>query len=312
MMNYTERIRSKDGKKLIYCNFDELLMEAFGVNSMEEVQQHQSSNGEYICHCPFCKAEGHRKHKLGINDEYTLGHCFVCERVFINLDNSLNFEIPEYKPYGEDPSTWRVVPYEKIGEYFQFPTESEDGLNYLVGRHGFLRELSKGLNFRFTTNGDIVIPFVYHGNVIYYQKRYIKGSMAQKIRYHLPPMPKGTKPPYIIEHGDNKRFIICEGIFDAIALLIQAPDWTPVAVLGSSISDYQLGFIREYVPQEIVVYMDDSEKSRSVQRKIKSVIDYCPVTIIESDGTDPEEVLKKKLNWATSVDQLQIKKLKRN
>ena len=77
----------------------------------------------------------------------------------------------------------------------------------------------------------------------------------------------------------------------------------PVAILGSSISDYQIEFIREYVPEEIVVYMDETDISKRVATKIQSVIDYCPIRLIKSDGQDPEENLKrrlkynKKLNW---------------
>lgn len=130
----------------------------------------------------------------------------------------------------------------------------------------------------------MVMPFYYHGELMYYQIRFTGNS---KIRYFFPPI--SAKMPYIIEHGDNKKFIICEGVYDAIACLLQGPSYTPMAVLGSSISDYQLGFLREYVPEKILVYMDDSEKSKSVASKIRSVIDYCPIDIIWSDGTDPEE-----------------------
>ncbi len=308
-MEYTERVRKKDGTRIVTCRFVDLLKEAFNVQTEEEIKNFQKPNGEFICHCPFCKAEGHTKHKLYISDDFSVGHCFVCGRAFININDKLDFEIKEFDFLDPDPSSWGVVPYKDVNRYFDYSQDNESGLNYLMKRHGFLGELSKCLNFRYTDEGDVVIPFVYHGNVIYYQIRSIKNSKLR--RYWLPPMPTGTKPPYIIENGDNKRIIVCEGVFDAISLLVQAPDWTPIAVLGSTISDYQLGFLREYVPEEIVVYMDDTEKSRFVQRKIKSVIDYCPVTIIESDGTDPEEVLKKKLNWATEVSQLQIKKLKR-
>ena len=82
-----------------------------------------------------------------------------------------------------------------------------------------------------------------------------------------------------------------------------APEYMPIAILGSSISDYQLSFIREYVPEEIIVYMDETDISKRVATKIQSVIDYCPIRIIKSDGQDPEENLKnrlkynKKINW---------------
>lgn len=316
-MDYTERISKKDGKRIVYCKFDDLLVEAFNAHSLEEAKSFINiGNGEYQCPCPFCRLEGHQSgftgRKLYINDEYTLGHCFVCHRAFMNVNDELKFDIPDLDFMVDTSGLHKsIVPYERINDYYKFSEDLKDGFDYLISRHGFLGELSKCLKFRYTEElgGGIVIPFIYHGNLIYYQVRYFK---SKKTRYFLPPMPKGTKPPYIIENGDCKRLVVCEGVFDAISLLIQAPSWTPVAVLGSMITDYQLNFLREYVPEEIVVYMDDTEKSIQVQKKIKSVIDYCPVTIIPSDGTDPEENMLKKLRWGASVNQLQIKKLKRN
>jgi hypothetical protein len=307
-MEYKE-IQTKKGKKVVFCKLDELLMEAFRVNTPEElVNFADPGSGEFICHCPFCKKEGHRKHKLYINDEMEQGFCFVCCRSFINVCDDLVFKTPDLDLLKAGPSYWSPISYlenteKRSPNFLEFLDSSEDGMRYLLGRHKFLGELSKILGFRYTDKGDVVIPFKYHSDVIYYQIRHIDAD--ERVRYWLPPMPKGTKPPYIIENGNNKKLIICEGVFDAIALLIQAPTFTPVAVLGSTITDYQLNFLREYVPEEIKVYMDDTDKSRHVRDRIKSVINYCPVSIIRSDGTDPEENLKKKLSWGVSLDKLQ-------
>jgi hypothetical protein len=135
------------------------------------------------------------------------------------------------------------------------------------------------------------MPFKYRGDIFYYQIRFT--GKNNKIRYFFPPISK--KPPYIIEHGANKKFIIVEGVYDAISCLIQAPSYTPMAVLGSSISDYQMYFLREYVPEEIVVYMDDTGKSKAIAGRLKSVIDYCPIRIIRSDGEDPEECMIRRM-----------------
>jgi hypothetical protein len=47
--------------------------------------------------------------------------------------------------------------------------------------------------------------------------------------------------------------------------------------------------------------MDDTEKSIGVARKLKSVIDYCPIGVIKSNGPDPEETLRKKLYWGKKL-----------
>lgn len=299
-----KEVKTKKGKSLVFCNFEDLLKEFYGVKTMEEVEPFQNSNGEYIIHCPFCREEGHTKHKLYIKADLTVGHCFVCTRDYINVTDEVKVTLrpPQFFPlvntYGvnlvrlSDP-VWSLEKY-----LFEFDDYDEKGINYLIGRHKFMEELYKVLDFKFM-DGNIVMPFKYHGEVFYYQIRF--SGKNNKIRYFFPPI--SAKPPYIIEHGDCKRFIICEGIFDAIALLIMAPEYVPVAILGSSISDYQIEFIREYVPEEIIVYMDETDISKNVARRLKSTIDYCPIRLIKSDGQDPEENLKyrlrfnKKLNW---------------
>lgn len=302
-MEYKE-VKKKDGQVLIFCNFEELLMEFYGVGSMEEVEPFQNSNGEYIIHCPFCRDEGHTKHKLYIKSDLTVGHCFVCTRTYIHVTDQVDvsYSIPNFFPLFKNHSMELVRLSDPVWSLEKFLYEFEDfdqrGYDYLVGRHKFMKDLYKILDFKFM-DGNIVMPFKYKGEVFYYQIRF--SGKNTKIRYFFPPI--SAKPPYIIEHGDCKKVIICEGIFDAIALLIMAPEYMPVAILGSSISDYQLEFIREYVPDEIIVYMDETEISKRVASKIQSVIDYCPIRIIKSDGQDPEENLKrrlklnKKLNW---------------
>lgn len=80
-----------------------------------------------------------------------------------------------------------------------------------------------------------------------------------------------------------------------------APDYIPFAVLGSSISDYQLDFLSEYVPEKILCYLDDTEKSMGVAKKIRKRIDYCPINIIKSNGEDPEECMKRKLRAGNNL-----------
>lgn len=307
-MEYKE-VKKKDGQILVFCNFEDLLKEFYGVSTMDEVEQFvNASTGEYIIHCPFCKEEGHTKHKLYIKSDLTVGHCFVCTRTYVHVTNEIDtsFKVPELFPFFKsngldivrlsDP-VWSLEKYK-----FEFDDFDQDGFNYLIGRHKFMAELYKILDFKFM-DGNIVMPFKYKGEIFYYQIRF--SGKNTKIRYFFPPIT--AKPPYIIEHGDCKKLIICEGIFDAIALLIMAPEYVPVAILGSSISDYQLDFIREYVPEEIIVYMDETEISKRVARKIQGTIDYCPIRLIKSDGQDPEENLKKRLKYNMKINWIHAK-----
>ena len=292
-MDYQEIVK-KDGKRIVFCNFEELLTEAYGVKSMKEVESFRKPNGEFICHCPFCKKEGHTKHKLYIKSDLTVGHCFVCCRAFIHDNNEIDvsYRVPNFSAF--QVNSWEPVPLTdpewSLDRFeYEFDDYSEKGYQYLISRNPFLKDLWQPLGFKFW-NDNIVMPFWYHGKIMYYQIRFTRKS---KIRYFFPPI--SDKMPYIIENGPNKQFIVCEGVYDAIACLIQGPQYTPMAVLGSHVSDYQLYFLREYVPSKILVYMDDTEKSKGVANKIRSVLDYCQVNIIPSDGTDPEENMMDRL-----------------
>jgi hypothetical protein len=299
-MEYKE-VEKKDGSKLVFCNFETLLEEFYGVSSMEEVKPFLNSNDEYIIHCPFCKEAGHTKHKLYIKGDLTVGFCFVCCRKYINVTDEVTVKVREQqflpglyrKPFSlvrlDDPE-WSLDKFK-----FEFDDFSEVGYNYLLGRHKYLGELYKILGFKFM-DGNVAMPFFYHGELFYYQIRFSGNS---KIRYFFPPI--SAKPPYIIEHGDNKKFIVCEGVYDAIACLIMAPEYTPCAVLGSSVSDYEIEFLREYVPEKILVYMDKTSISEGIVKKLRSVIDYCPISIIRSDGEDPEECMKRKMGQGVNL-----------
>jgi len=298
MIEYKEVI-SKSGKHIIFCNLKDLLLDFYNTKSFEEVETHLGANDEYIIHCPFCKEEGHSKHKLYIKGDLTTGHCFVCTRIFINVSDEINlqFKVPDLISNfgGLNCQPFEVVPLtDPMWSLDKFRYECDDydqrGVDYLNSRHKYLADLYKLLGFKFL-DGNVVMPFKYHGNIFYYQIRFT--GKNNKIRYFFPPISK--KPPYIIEHGANKKFIIVEGVYDAISCLIQAPSYTPMAVLGSSISDYQMYFLREYVPEEIVVYMDDTGKSKAIAGRLKSVIDYCPIRIIRSDGEDPEECMIRRM-----------------
>ena len=301
-----KEVQTKSGKILVFCNLEELLKESVGVKTIEEVEsQCDKSGDEYIIHCPFCKKEGHTKHKLYVKDDLTVGHCFVCTRAFINITDTLKPEIVVPKVFTSFGSTIPKFelahmedPIFSIDQYkYEFDDYDERGYKYLLKRHQFFEDLYKALGIKFW-NGNVVIPFLHDGEPYYYQIRFTNGS--NKIRYFLPQV-KPQKPCYIIERDDiacRRRILVVEGIFDAIAALIQCPDYTPVAVLGSSISDYQISQIREYTDyvSEIKIWMDETSISKKIARRLKSIIDYCPISIIKSYGPDPEEVMKERLN----------------
>jgi DNA primase len=119
----------------------------------------------------------------------------------------------------------------------------------------------------------------------------------------MPPISK--KPPYVIDRGEEykHRLVVVEGIFDAIAALIQCPDYTPVAVLGSSISDYQIDYLRDYCGyiDKIRVWMDETKISIGIAEKLKKELGYPIIKIIKSNGQDPEEIMKFRMSRGYSL-----------
>lgn len=314
-MDYKE-IKKKSGEIIVFCDFNELLLEATEFQSLDEVEAKCLKSGEhYICHCPFCRAEGHTKHKLYIKDTLDVGYCFVCNRSYIHITDDLRVEyrLPEFSQYTNFGCSWGNGVGPKLPtfldpkwnlENFKYDFTDSDPVaeKYLAGRHKYLPELAKLLEFKYN-NGNVVIPFWYHGEVIYYQIRF---SGKSKIKYFFPPV--SDKPIFSIDYGQGTRnLIICEGVFDALALLIQAPKFIPVAVLGSHISDYQIEFLREYNPKEILIYMDETHLSQGIAQKIRTKIDYCPINIIPSDGEDPEENLKRRIKFGWNLQWIRTK-----
>lgn len=302
-MDFKEVYFNKSGKRVIFTKFEEFLPEITGVKDIDEFKAIVKKSGtEYICHCPFCKAEGHKKHKLYIHEDLEKGNCFVCGRNFINIDDTVrvDYRIPEFLPMFSSAliSVPKIIDsnFDMDAWNYEFESTDEVGEKYLASRHQYLPEIAKLLGFKYM-NGNIVIPFRYNGEVVYYQIRFSSG----KFRYLFPKVEAGQKMPYILDFGEGKkRLIICEGVFDAIALMIMAPEYLPIAVLGSDITDYQINYLREYLPEEIVIYMDETSISKRIKRRLKSTFS-CPIRIIHSDGEDPEENLKKKISWGSNL-----------
>ena len=312
-MEYKEIVK-KDGRKIVFLSFEDFLKDYFHVRTMEEVESHAKGD-EYVCHCPFCKAEGHKKHKLYLRTDLTTGFCFVCTRTFVNITDTVKPEVlvpRSISNFGMGPSKYIPAtmndPNFTIDQYnYEFDDFDETGYQYLLRRHGFFKDLYKVLGIKFW-NGNVVIPFIHDGVPFYYQIRFTNNG---KIRYYLPKV-QPQKPGFCIERKDidsRKRILIVEGVFDAIAALIQCPDYTPFAVLGSSISDYQISQLRDYSGylKEIRIWMDETKISMGIADKVKQSFDYCPISIIKSNGPDPEEILKERLSLGKNIQWIKSK-----
>ncbi|MGB9812864.1 MAG: toprim domain-containing protein [Thermovenabulum sp.] len=106
------------------------------------------------------------------------------------------------------------------------------------------------------------------------------------------------------EGYDLSKIILVEGVFDAIAL--HRMGYTAVALLGTSISKYQLKLLYELSPAEIILCLDndsckgedeDSGKNgviRSINQFSKAGFNLDEISVIQLSGyQDPDEVPEK-------------------
>lgn len=287
--------RKKNGEEIVLTDLRKLLLDYYEVDSIPDLLPNLGTSGEYHIECPLCVQElDYHKEKLYINGEITVGHCKRCSRSFVHISDELTFDVQG--PTENQIENFGLVklnhPIWNLNLFNEFDEFDEIGYDYLVNkRHKYLGELSKLLKFRYH-NHNIVMPFYYHGELVYYQVRYINGRNVG-FPYFNPPIDK--KFPYLIEHGDNKKIIIAEGVFDCIANLLMFPEWTPMGILGSSITNYQIEILRSFNPSDILIFMDETSISLKIKQKISSVLNHIPINIIPSDGTDPEEHLKSRI-----------------
>jgi hypothetical protein len=261
----------------------------------------EEKKNDYAVLCPVCferhrqKGDhGYKKLKLWVEKDYGYGHCFRCNTVFVPEDQSVSFGIKRVES-PVDMSNWKLCKLSDDGfwtldRFNTFDEDDEQGVDYLAKKRLYIyRQMYKSLGIRFKDHNP-VIPFYYKGDLIYYQIRMINDTDR---KYHSPSIEH--KPPYVLEHGDNKKFVICEGVFDAIACRVMYPDRTPFAVLGSDITPYQIAILRSYCPEDILIYMDKTDLSESIRTTIAKYINYADFDIVKSNGQDPEECLKERL-----------------
>jgi hypothetical protein len=298
MIVYNQTItRSK--KRYVFCDLEDY------VESLQE-DSFDESEEEIICQCPYCLTAYHtdpsytkpyEKKKLYVKKDYSVGYCHRCGSTYIHVSEKIETKVDidgvvnlskEFKLVKLEGGSWSLDLYKELPEFTQ------EGYDYLVNRrHKYFKDLYKILEIKFL-GANPVVPFKYKGELIYYQIKNVDGYFG-KLPYFTPPIK--YKPAYIIENGANKKFVICEGVYDCISCLILYPDRTPFAVLGSDMTDYQIQMLRSYVPEDILIQMDTTDLSIKVKNRLSKVINYAKIGIVKSNGKDPEEWLKEAIQW---------------
>lgn len=260
-----------------------------------------NSGDEVVYFCPECitvKGTPDKKGKLYFNTVKGVGICFRCNTKFseegANLSNTKSLASKQIKKQAiEKPKTIS----------FDFPALDKECLSYLSNRHIYLPELAgtKQLNLKRVRGNrkGIVFPFYYEGKIAKCQIRYLDSKDKQS-KYWTQ---QGSKLPYSPYHvfknfklkGSGHAITICEGVFDSIALAILGfPN--PVAVLGKTVTKFQVEILRRLVPSKIILALDELELSQSLKKEIKYTFPCvekidCKNFIVNKEEVDPEEYL---------------------
>ena len=227
-------------------------------------QSVRATETHFVVQCPTCKTNGKIKDKLYIRKDHQVGYCFVCNTVYQNERSEFNYR----RGLLSDKTFTEVVSIENIKiEFDKYKSFDKNGIEYLRERNANLYKDYSKYSIRFGFN-KCVIPFYFEKKLIYYIFRNYTGEM----KYFNPPIK--NKPLYIPPFYNIKEphtLVITEGVFDAIACnyLFDKEGFMPIALLGSTITNYQLGLLEKANFNKVIIFMDELGLSEKVREKTK-------------------------------------------
>jgi DNA primase len=244
----------------------ELLNTIFDRNGIE------AKGPELMFYCPFCD---HHKRKLQVNCDTQQWHCWVCgakgRSIFV-LAKKLKAPKQIYSELGDVlglkqtyNSNDRLKTIGRLPKQFQFLFDTSDGimrnqaLKYLESR-GISKYDIIRYNIGFCVDGEyggrIIVPsYDADGNLNYFVGRSIYEG---KMKYKNPPVSKNI---IVFESNVNWSLpiILCEGVFDAIAIKRNA-----IPLLGKTVSEMLMSRLVSERVRDVVIALDPDALSTAV------------------------------------------------
>lgn len=254
---------------------------------------------EYLFRCPFCH---HHKKKLSINIVSNKWKCWICDakgarilsllkrmnlprnivqkfkevlgetdlRKYATVEQQTDIQLPaEYKPL------WKV---EKSYPYLH-------AVSYLKERGIGAEEIFRyrmGYCESGTYAGRIIVPSYNSNNQLNYftARSFYEGSM----KYKNPPVSKNV---VIFENliDWNEPIILCEGMFDAIALRQNA-----IPLMGKTISKNLLLRLLAYSVEDVIIFLDADARLDAL--KLEQLLKQydIDVRLVLTEGKDASEM----------------------
>ena len=288
------------------------------VTILEKVlnKSYQMKNGESAFYCPFCN---HHKKKLQINTETQKWHCWVCNTGGhkigillrkINAPKSLIKEVlqlvDEYVSYEKDKEE-TIYEVSLPKEFKPLWIKSEDPI-YKNAIH-YLKQRGIGgidivrYSIGYCPSGSyanrIIIPsYDSDGKLNYFMARDMFPN--SKFKYKNPPMSKDTVGFELFINW-NEPIVLCEGIFDAIAVRNNA-----IPLFGKFPSKTLVTRLIEKKVKKVYVALDEDAKKDAIKLS-KFLMDYGISTyLLEMKDKDPSELGFKRF-WKIANDTKQSK-----
>jgi len=276
----------------------------FLLGSIENIlgKSSKKARDNYAFHCPFCN---HRKKKLEINMATNeQGHnpweCWVCQtkgRTIRSLLKQLRTprdeaaEILKYLPKGSQIEYKQLSIIEMPKEYQPLYSSSQTSvIANLVKKYLYDRGLNDNdfikYGIGYCTSGEyggrVILPSYSESNRLnYFVGRSYDGN------YFKYKNPEASKDIIFFENliNWNAPIIICEGVFDAIAIRRNA-----IPILGKSVSKALYKKIITSNVRDIYIALDNDAKDRALQMAEQFLNNGKRVFIVEMEDKDPSEM----------------------
>ena len=296
----------------------------FLLGSIENIlgKSHKRARGNHAFHCPFCN---HRKPKLEINmatneNGKNPWECWVCQTKGTTIRSLLyqlktpkaqSVEVLKYLPKGSQIEYKGLSIIELPKEFQPLYTASESSVvANLVKKYLYDRGINDNdfikYGIGYCTSGEyggrVIIPsYSESGTLNFFVARTYDGN------YFKYKNPEASKDIVFFESliNWNAPIILCEGVFDAMAIRRNA-----VPILGKSVSTSLYKKLLTSNTRDIYIALDIDARDRALQMAEKFLNQGKRVFLINLPDKDPSEMgFKLFTEYVQSAQELDISSL---
>lgn len=284
--------------------------EVIDITTLTAVGSLSGDEQRYFCPvCPDKRGKPDREGKLYWSTLKNVGWCFLCSTAFFPQELAMEDRVPTldgrylagldrllgvFRPSLTEPEPLPFVFADRFG------VVDKELLDYLEQRNPYLPGLVRLLGIRgwFGRDKGVVLPFWYREAVVKFQTRFLYKttpkyytSIGQKPFYS----PHQVFRPQAFDQGSIEEVTLCEGVFDAIALACMGFP-TPLAMLGKTVSEFQVHLLRLLGPRGVIAALDEWQLSKDLvtrlqRHRLPSVEALRIITPWSKQAQDPEEFM---------------------